>query len=142
MPNRILREGILTSRRVDRLSERVELLPAVAELHSESEVLAARRWAKALSDEGCNLSAYRWQLSVRLRAVRIAAAGYISQAKKMRFLRGANEFCPVCGRSMHFWKTGLTRSLDHIVPVSKGGRHEIANLRVICNRCNSKKRDH
>lgn len=30
-------------------------------------------------------------------------------------------------------------SMDHVVPLSKGGAHEISNIIAICKRCNSKK---
>lgn len=30
--------------------------------------------------------------------------------------------------------------VDHIVPISKGGTHELANLRVLCRYCHKKRR--
>lgn len=40
--------------------------------------------------------------------------------------------CLMCGK-----KTKLT--LDHIVPLSKGGRNDITNFQMLCHSCNSKK---
>lgn len=46
--------------------------------------------------------------------------------------------CQVCGE-----RPGIHRylTIDHIVPKSKGGTNDEANLRVLCNRCNSGKKD-
>ena len=42
--------------------------------------------------------------------------------------------CMKCG--------GMDRlELDHVVPVSKGGRHEYENFQTLCKRCNSGKKD-
>lgn len=41
--------------------------------------------------------------------------------------------CAYCGESDKVWH------LDHVVPVSRGGGHEIANLQVLCAGCNLRK---
>lgn len=43
--------------------------------------------------------------------------------------------CQLCGKSMHEDSPGLIH-IDHIVPVSKGGRTEACNLQVLCVSCN------
>ena len=43
-----------------------------------------------------------------------------------------NHQCVSCGK-----KSKLT--MDHIVPLSKGGRHEIKNIQPLCKSCNSVK---
>ncbi|MCL4488869.1 MAG: HNH endonuclease [Chloroflexi bacterium] len=45
--------------------------------------------------------------------------------------------CPYCGEYMN----RRTKSLDHMVPLSKGGLHGTVNVIICCNRCNSAKRD-
>jgi 5-methylcytosine-specific restriction endonuclease McrA len=45
--------------------------------------------------------------------------------------------CAYCGDRLH--KRDLT--IDHIVPVSRGGGHELDNLCVACKPCNSSKAD-
>ena len=44
--------------------------------------------------------------------------------------------CVLCGATQ---KDGITLHVDHIKPVSKGGKTEMSNLRTLCNRCNSGK---
>lgn len=46
--------------------------------------------------------------------------------------------CTICGASA---ADGAILHVDHIVPVSKGGRTEMDNLRTLCDRCNLGKRD-
>ncbi|MBQ7400294.1 MAG: HNH endonuclease [Clostridia bacterium] len=46
--------------------------------------------------------------------------------------------CQLCGSTAD---DGVKLHIDHIVPVSKGGRTEKSNLRVLCDRCNFGKRD-
>ncbi len=48
--------------------------------------------------------------------------------------------CPCCGRS---WpQVGDWISQDHIIPISCGGTHTVANLQPLCQSCNVWKRDH
>ena len=36
-------------------------------------------------------------------------------------------------------KPAVTPSMDHVVPLAKGGKHEYANIRTACTSCNIKK---
>jgi 5-methylcytosine-specific restriction endonuclease McrA len=45
--------------------------------------------------------------------------------------------CPSCGQTNQ--QTELT--IDHIIPLAKGGSNDISNLQTLCRRCNSRKRD-
>lgn len=46
--------------------------------------------------------------------------------------------CKICGATE---KDGIKLHVDHIVPVSKGGKTEWSNLRTLCERCNLGKSD-
>lgn len=46
--------------------------------------------------------------------------------------------CQICGATQ---KDGVKLHVDHIFPVSKGGKTEMSNLRTLCERCNMGKRD-
>ena len=41
--------------------------------------------------------------------------------------------CQICGASA---QDGATLHVDHIIPVSKGGKTEMSNLQTLCDRCN------
>lgn len=51
------------------------------------------------------------------------------------FAEAEGKPCPYCGKKMD----RETKSLDHIVPVSKGGLHSLANVLICCLRCNTAK---
>ena len=40
-----------------------------------------------------------------------------------------------------FCKSKYNLSIDHIKPISKGGRNILDNIQILCNPCNNKKRD-
>lgn len=46
--------------------------------------------------------------------------------------------CVLCGSRA---SDGVQLHVDHIMPVSKGGKTELSNLRTLCDRCNMGKRD-
>ena len=41
--------------------------------------------------------------------------------------------CTICGRTQD---DGVKLHVDHIFPVSKGGKTEMSNLRTLCDECN------
>lgn len=48
-------------------------------------------------------------------------------------LKRDNFKCQICGVSS---KDGATLHVDHIIPVSKGGKTVMSNLQTLCDRCN------
>ena len=49
-----------------------------------------------------------------------------------------NFRCVLCGSEA---SDGVKLEVDHIFPVSKGGKTEMSNLRTLCDRCNRGKSD-
>ncbi len=47
-----------------------------------------------------------------------------------------NYTCQICGRYM---PDGFGLQIDHIIPVSKGGKTVRSNLQVLCMKCNQSK---
>jgi len=62
----------------------------------------------------------------------------MSDALRYEILHRDGFKCQLCGASM---KDGATLHVDHIIPVSKGGKTEKSNLRTLCDRCNIGKKN-
>jgi 5-methylcytosine-specific restriction endonuclease McrA len=70
---------------------------------------------------------------------RKAVAGWVEDGtltgRVIQALFAQAKRCPDCGKPLH----PRDKSLDHIVPKSKGGQHSILNVRILCKCCNTKK---
>jgi len=69
---------------------------------------------------------------------RRALIGQFTETTKQEWLSLMNEYnwrCFYCDKTL----TGKIRSVDHIIPISRNGRHHISNLMPCCRRCNSEK---
>lgn len=49
--------------------------------------------------------------------------------------------CAYCGRKLEYGVPGSVPTMDHVIPLSKGGGHSKGNIVPACGRCNSAKRD-
>lgn len=63
----------------------------------------------------------------------------MSQSLRYDILKRDGFRCVLCGRSAR--EHGVELEVDHIIPVSKGGKTEPDNLRTLCKDCNRGKRD-
>lgn len=70
------------------------------------------------------------------KAQRSAMTNDLREAIKKR----DNFTCCLCGNSV-FNEPNLLLEVDHIVPISKGGKTEASNLQTLCWRCNRAKSD-
>lgn len=72
------------------------------------------------------------------RAIRVGAAsdGTLTPSVMQRLFAEA-RYCPYCRGHL----TSRIKTLDHVIPLSRGGLHSIANVLICCHRCNSRKAD-
>lgn len=61
------------------------------------------------------------------------ASRYIKPEVRKRVIASTNGRCALCGDTEHL-------EVDHIIPISKGGTGDEANLQPLCRRCNRRKR--
>ena len=81
-------------------------------------------------------------LESKLTASAFAKEQRTLMTKKLRehILKRDNYTCCNCGNSISK-EPNLLLEIDHIIPVSKGGRTEEENLQTLCWRCNRSKSD-
>ncbi|MBI5914318.1 MAG: HNH endonuclease [Bacteroidetes bacterium] len=60
-----------------------------------------------------------------------------SEKEKVAVVSRANRLCEYCKHPLDYSHTSFV--LEHIFPIAKGGRHELDNLALACDGCNSKK---
>lgn len=75
-----------------------------------------------------------WRSNSRARAARYGVAH--EDVTRAEIWRASNGRCHRCGRP---WAEGAEWQPDHLSPVSRGGLHVLANLRVCCPQCNRRK---
>jgi len=59
----------------------------------------------------------------------------LARPSKRNIIRRDNSECQYCG--CHVSRESVT--IDHVIPKSRGGKHEWTNVVVSCKKCNSKK---
>lgn len=53
----------------------------------------------------------------------------------VKTLFASAKTCPYCSKQMR----GKGKSLDHVIPIARGGSHSLANVLICCRSCNSAK---
>lgn len=96
--------------------------PARKEAHAEKR----EAWRQK------NRERARWHVRMRRARVR-GAVGWATPEQIAARIAYYGHRCYLCG--------GAYESIDHVIPVSRGGSNWPANMRPACGRCNSRKRD-
>lgn len=76
-------------------------------------------------------------LNNKRRALSMKASGSHTQGEWENLKAQYNWTCPHCNRKEPIIKL----TVDHIIPLSKGGSHNIENIQPLCKGCNSRKKD-
>ena len=97
--------------------------------NKERDRLYAARWRKDNPDIV--------KETFRRHSARRRGAPVVERIHKKAIIARDNSTCYLCSRVL----TPNEITLDHVVPVSRGGNHTNDNLRVACRPCNSGKRD-
>lgn len=80
---------------------------------------------------------------VRRRRARLLGA-WVEDVDVAELWERDGGICQLCGAPVDGdakWPAPLSLTVDHILPLSKGGKHELANVQIAHSRCNSVKGD-
>lgn len=69
------------------------------------------------------------------------AAGCVTNADLAQLVAEAGYRCAYCRREFDQSSRAASLTFDHVVPLARSGRHEVANLRPACWSCNASKKD-
>ena len=79
----------------------------------------------------------------RLRELKTRAkikSAYVEPVNRVKVFNACNWHCVMCGINTPRELMGTIEpnspTLDHIVPLSKGGKHSYANTQLLCRNCN------
>lgn len=75
----------------------------------------------------------KWQGNKKFRISSLIERSKMSDSIRYDVLKRDNYKCRICGASA---EDGAKLHVDHIIPVSKGGKTELNNLQTLCERCN------
>lgn len=88
--------------------------------------------ASSTTSSHCNLRAKWQQAGQRRRALEHEGGPGFTNKNFEGLCKQYGERCLCCGRK-------LPLVADHVVPLSKGGKHSIDNIQPLCRECNSRK---
>lgn len=115
---------------------RREIVNRSNEKHREQKREKSRNYNQRWKEANPEAAALRNRQAAHLRRLRVAMgkSGLCITATQLGdLLQAAEGRCVYCGRQVE------RLTLDHFVPISTGGRHELANLLPCCKPCNSSK---
>lgn len=89
-------------------------------------------WGWSAKDRICELYC-EWKREFGVKPRMGFTARYVSARVRYLVFTRDEYCCRICGRSA---QDGTQLEIDHIIPRSKGGSHEITNLQTLCVDCN------
>ena len=78
------------------------------------------------------------QTKIEFRNSKIGQRRKMTPSLRYDIMKRDNFRCVLCGRTVN---DGIKLHVDHIIPISKGGKTIKSNLRTLCNECNLGKSD-
>lgn len=115
-----------------------------------ADILAKLPDARAATEVVQEKTGWRYSYQARMHAYRLKAEAKYRSVNADAIKRRARtrnvsdiaaemilnaKLCAYCDAEI----TRKTITIDHIIPLSKGGKHEIGNIAPCCRRCNSSK---
>ena len=84
----------------------------------------------------------RRQKNYATRLERLDGAKNSDPAMLQALISRGDRLCPECGEEIDLsleYPHPMYRTIDHIIPLARGGKHELANCQLMHYRCNASK---
>lgn len=78
------------------------------------------------------MSYQQWRSQPKFHSESLKEGYKLTYRLREKVLERDGRFCKVCGASTNL-------HIDHIIPLSKGGKTILSNLQVLCKKCNLQK---
>jgi 5-methylcytosine-specific restriction endonuclease McrA len=78
----------------------------------------------------------------RIKVVKLTAKNCFDKSRYGMAWEKIKEVVPLSGRRCSECGSNKKLERDHFTPVSKGGRHSISNVQILCQGCHDKKHPH
>jgi 5-methylcytosine-specific restriction endonuclease McrA len=104
-----------------------------------ASIVRVREWNRAW--QLANAELYRASKKNYAHRRRIATQSDLT-GRQIADLLAGRTMCPLCGRKMRSItdvRDSRQKTIDHILPLSVGGKHSLANVRVVCRDCNNRR---
>ena len=123
---------------------------AYRKANRQTETARVRRWLKTPRGKETSARSNRtWKLnnpdrvaSYVLRRMQAEEEGGATTELIEEMWNNGDKTCYLCGIAIditaHFL-AATSRTIDHIIPISRGGKHELDNLAFACRKCNLRK---
>lgn len=101
-----------------------------------------RRWARATGREKNPVWDDRRRSNYEIRRARKKSNGRVEDFQNVDVYERDNWICGVCGLKVDpclRWPDPMSASLDHIIPLSRGGSHTLDNVQLAHLVCNERK---
>lgn len=132
------REEIAAYRKEDRIENKVRIAIQRKKLrvvHKEQIAVSYRTWVKANPEKVRLYSSKRRALELGNTPISELLTEEQWQAKLTEY----NHRCAYCGCKLGYAKGDKHPTLDHVIPVSRGGKHSASNVVPSCLHCNCSK---
>ena len=74
------------------------------------------------------------------RRAAVISAGTVTSEELWEIVKRADSKCEYCGKHVACYTLPKhAKGFDHVVPISRGGKHEKGNMVVCCLKCNERK---
>ncbi len=78
------------------------------------------------------MSYEEWRKRPKYHSPRLKESWKLTRDLREEVFNRDGHYCKICGEEHNL-------HIDHIIPLSKGGKTELSNLQVLCKKCNLQK---